>query len=263
MKDKNVAGILALFLGGFGIHRFYLGQSGLGILHLVFFWTPISWIIGLINAIIFFAMDPERFDRKYNRGERSRTTDFDRPSLEERRKRRYATRRERYGRRHEKRVAPSTRPHHRSKPNPYKRSGVKKFKEYEYEEAIRDFNKALEINPADVATHFNIACAYSLTEKAGLAFQHLDQAVQYGFNDFKRIKEHDALAYLRIQDEFDTFERNGYRLEAPQKIEAPKEEDLLSSQPDLLDQLKKLAELRENGLISEEEYAEERKKLLG
>ena len=26
MKDKNVAGILALFLGWLGVHRFYLGR---------------------------------------------------------------------------------------------------------------------------------------------------------------------------------------------------------------------------------------------
>jgi TM2 domain-containing membrane protein YozV len=31
MKDKKTAAILALFLGGLGIHRFYLGQTVKGI----------------------------------------------------------------------------------------------------------------------------------------------------------------------------------------------------------------------------------------
>lgn len=53
MKDKNVAGILALFLGAFGVHRFYLGQTGLGILYAVFM-TGISTILGIIDAIVFF-----------------------------------------------------------------------------------------------------------------------------------------------------------------------------------------------------------------
>lgn len=39
MKSKTTAIVLCFFLGGFGIHRFYLGQTGLGILYLIFFWT--------------------------------------------------------------------------------------------------------------------------------------------------------------------------------------------------------------------------------
>ena len=65
MKDKNVAGILALFFGALGIHRFYLGQIGLGILYLFFFWF--TWFLGLIDAIAFFAMDKDDFDFRYNR----------------------------------------------------------------------------------------------------------------------------------------------------------------------------------------------------
>ena len=38
-KDTKIAILLALFLGGLGAHRFYMGQTGLGILYLVFFWT--------------------------------------------------------------------------------------------------------------------------------------------------------------------------------------------------------------------------------
>ena len=34
MKDKTTAAILAFFLGGFGVHKFYLGESGLGIIYL-------------------------------------------------------------------------------------------------------------------------------------------------------------------------------------------------------------------------------------
>ena len=92
------------------------------------------------------------------------------------------------------------------------------------------------------------------------SFFHLDKAVGYGFNDLKRIQEHDALAYLRIQESFDEFEENGYRL--VKQLEAPKE-DLLDDAPsDLLEQLKRLGELREKGLLTEEEFAAQKKKLL-
>ena len=39
-RDEVVGILLALFLGGFGIHHFYLRRHGLGILYLCFCWTP-------------------------------------------------------------------------------------------------------------------------------------------------------------------------------------------------------------------------------
>ncbi len=42
--------LLALFLGGFGVHHFYLRRIGLGILYLCFSWTPIPWVLGFIEC---------------------------------------------------------------------------------------------------------------------------------------------------------------------------------------------------------------------
>jgi TM2 domain-containing membrane protein YozV len=66
MKDKNSAGLLALFLGGFGGHKFYLEQTGLGVLYLLFCWTFVPALISIVEAIILFSMSREAFDRKYN-----------------------------------------------------------------------------------------------------------------------------------------------------------------------------------------------------
>jgi TM2 domain-containing membrane protein YozV len=49
-KNPTTAVIFALFLGGLGIHKFYLGQTGLGVLYLLFSWTYIPEIIGVIEA---------------------------------------------------------------------------------------------------------------------------------------------------------------------------------------------------------------------
>jgi len=49
-RDEVVGILLALFLGTFGVHHFYLRRTGLGILYLCFFWTGIPAILGLIEC---------------------------------------------------------------------------------------------------------------------------------------------------------------------------------------------------------------------
>ncbi|WP_366249354.1 TM2 domain-containing protein [Terribacillus aidingensis] len=67
MKNKIVAGVLGILLGNLGIHKFYLGQIGMGILYVVFCWTGIPGIIGLIEGVIYLFKSDEDFNAKYNR----------------------------------------------------------------------------------------------------------------------------------------------------------------------------------------------------
>lgn len=66
MKSKSTTVLLALFLGTFGAHRFYLGQIGLGVAYLLFCWTFIPLIIATIDFFGFLFMSEEKFNRKYN-----------------------------------------------------------------------------------------------------------------------------------------------------------------------------------------------------
>lgn len=50
--NKLVYCILAFFLGGIGIHKFYAGKSGAGIAFLLFCWTGIPAFIALIDFIV-------------------------------------------------------------------------------------------------------------------------------------------------------------------------------------------------------------------
>lgn len=65
-KNKTAAGLLALFLGGIGVHKFYLKQTLAGVLHLLFCWTGIPGIIAFVEAIIFLTMSDAEFNAKYN-----------------------------------------------------------------------------------------------------------------------------------------------------------------------------------------------------
>ncbi|MDK2980371.1 MAG: hypothetical protein PWQ55_718 [Chloroflexota bacterium] len=49
-KNPTTAVLLALFLGGLGIHKFYLNKPGLGILYLLFCWSTIPAIISFFEA---------------------------------------------------------------------------------------------------------------------------------------------------------------------------------------------------------------------
>jgi len=64
-RSRMVAAILALLLGGFGIHRFYLGKIVSGIFYLLFCWTFIPAIIAFIEAIFLLCMSDDKFAAKY------------------------------------------------------------------------------------------------------------------------------------------------------------------------------------------------------
>jgi TM2 domain-containing membrane protein YozV len=49
-RDEVVGILLALFLGTFGAHHFYLRRTGLGILYCCFCWTGITTVLGFIEC---------------------------------------------------------------------------------------------------------------------------------------------------------------------------------------------------------------------
>ena len=49
-RDEVVGILLALFLGTFGVHHFYLRRTGLGILYIVISWTGIPTVLGFIEC---------------------------------------------------------------------------------------------------------------------------------------------------------------------------------------------------------------------
>ena len=64
-KNKLAAALFAIFLGGFGIHKIYLGRIGWGLVYLCLCWTFIPSLLGFIEGIIYLTMSDESFVRKY------------------------------------------------------------------------------------------------------------------------------------------------------------------------------------------------------
>jgi len=268
-RSRIVAAVLAGALGIVGAQKFYLRQGNLGFFTIVFQmitqfkFSPLFAIFGLFEAVKFLSMSDQEFDRRYNRyASQNRKDDY----LENRRERQLEKARNRGSQKRRRTSNPPARV--AAKSNPFKNSGIKKYKDYDLEGAIEDFSRGIDINPNDVALHFNIACAYSMTEQKNKAYYHLAKSVELGFKDFEMIKTKDDLAFVRIQPEFDEFQANGYKLGARNfpPNSAPRtqksEDDMVITDDVLLSQLNKLAELRKKGLLSSEEFSLEKRKLL-
>lgn len=253
-RSRTTAALLALFGGVFGMHFFYLGRTGLGIMSVIFTFSgglaPVAAIIGFINFLILLGMSDGEFDKRYNREkwreQKRRQMDGENPYQE--------TRQNEDARRRMNptpRQAPAPPKPATTSPSKeaLKESGLKKYREFDYDSAIEDFGKALAIDNKDVALHWNLACLYSLCEQKELAFYHLQKSVELGFKDYEKIKTHDALAYLRVQPEFEDFARAGFKMSESME------------HSDILQQLKDLSEQRQKGLLTEKEFAEMSKRL--
>jgi TM2 domain-containing membrane protein YozV len=272
-KNKVTAAMLAFFLGAIGAHKLYLGKTGGFVWFMILLMIsisigiPITFILGVIQGVKLINMTDQSFDKMYNKGY---AAPYKGP-LETRRSQQM----ERYEQVSDRQ--PSFRkptPTASTKSNPYKNSGIKKYKDFDLADAIADFSKGLEISPNDLALHFNIACAYSLTENKAKAYHHLSRAVSLGLKDVERILSHDDLAYVRIQPEFDNFRSSGFRVNpyetrtaATQSQTSAPIVEAVEIAPDNLDdtllaQLNKLSELRKRGILSDDEFNFERKRLL-
>ncbi|MDE6461069.1 MAG: TM2 domain-containing protein [Paramuribaculum sp.] len=67
-KSRGIAALLAILLGGLGIHYFYLGKTTGGIVFLLislFTCGTVASILGLIQGIMMLCMNNEEFERRY------------------------------------------------------------------------------------------------------------------------------------------------------------------------------------------------------
>lgn len=118
--------------------------------------------------------------------------------------------------------------------------------------AIRDFMAVLPLVKTAPNTHFALACLYSLKSQFDDSFRHLALAVQQGFNNFTAIQENPDLAALRKHRLWSDYSRSGFKA-----LVSP------SHQPiDPISQLERLAELRGTGVLTEDEFQEQKRGIL-
>jgi len=252
-KSKQLASMMALIGGVVGIHKFYLEKQGEGVLYAILSLVtlnmigfPIGLILGIRDAMRINGMSQEEFDKRYN----SHSTRSQRHQQVRRQQKRKHTQNKEY-------TYKETR---KPKANPFRKSAQQKYKEYDLTGALEDYKQSMEISELDAKGYFDMACIYSLMEQTDESLKHLSIAVSKGFNNFEKIKTVDELAYVRIQEAFETFEANSYKYQSKKPVPPP-EGDLLQDDV-LLSQLNRLKELRTKGILSDREFATEKEKLL-
>lgn len=253
MKSKSTATILTFFLGGIGVHRFYLGQTGLGFLYLIFFWTFVPALIAFVDFFMFLTMDEQKFNHKYNFRylgnlqaqptiviNNTGAGNIQSAPVVANNDAKYAS--------------PSTPKVDES----FRDKGLKLYHNYDFDKAIIELRKAVNINPKDAESHFVLACIYSIIEKTDNSFFHLEKAIESGYTNLEEIQNHDHLSYLRTQDKFKEFSNNGYKLLRSNLI-SPASPNINTS---IIDQIEKLAQLRDKGAITDVEFQNQKSKLL-
>lgn len=88
------------------------------------------------------------------------------------------------------------------------REGLQLYKGGKYEEALEKFESVLgsrpEYNEAAVAS-YNVACCYSKLNQVQAGLSALEDSLEAGFEDFKRIRADPDLANLRTSEEFESL----------------------------------------------------------
>ncbi len=70
-KSRGIAGLLAILMGGFGLHYFYIGKTNAGILFLMVailscgILATVTTIVAIIQGVLFFTSTQEEFEHKW------------------------------------------------------------------------------------------------------------------------------------------------------------------------------------------------------
>lgn len=290
MLKKDLAGFFAFFLGIFGVHRFYLGQWWRGVLQFAGFWVtvallaetngdmPLPFILvafvlaPIITAIVFWSMPYERWAAKYDPAALA-TLGYatDAPTKKSWIRRATAPEVRAGG------VKPDIRA--------LKAEGVKYYRSGDFDLAVEAFQEAGALAPTDPVSHFNLACCYALLGQYPDALRELELSVTYRLPEPERIEAHPALKELRLSEAYAEFRSNNFRqlnlvglaatpsasevanepAETLEDFATPPRSDgsrFRSEDADLLQQMNRLRELRDAGVLTQKEFSKQREKLL-
>ncbi|MEO0732608.1 MAG: NINE protein [Bacteroidota bacterium] len=280
MLNKTLAGFFAFFLGLFGVHHFYVGRWWRGVFQFGFFWfmvfmastapygpaetlfgigVAMAVLIPVLTGIVWWATPNAKWQAKYDP---EALADQQQPLA----------------------LAPGV----PGDTKALKAEGIRYYRSADYDLAIEAFLDAEAIDLGDPGTHFNLACSYAQLGQHPEAMRHLELSLTFGLPKPERLEKHPALATLRKTTAYQNFRQNNYRRlnflelnpEPPTETVEETIEDFNTPPPnakepaaaftetqrptpDLLEQITRLRELHDAGILTQEEYQVQKERLLG
>lgn len=131
----------------------------------------------------------------------------------------------------------------------------KYYNKEDYSSSIAILNQILEIEPTENKVLFNLACCYSLQHNKK-ALITLQDAIKFGYNDFKKIREYNVLRWLRDQTEYPDFVANNYVIPSINTGQSIANDDMISK-------LERLAKLKNEGIITNDELEYQKRQIIG
>lgn len=136
----------------------------------------------------------------------------------------------------------------------------------DYYSAISAVRQIIEITPDDSKKYIDLACLLSLTQNLE-SYTALEKAILLGYSNFEKVNGDPNLDWLRKQPDYEKFVANGYK---KVDVDNSKTEPSMEKQDkkgsslneDVIQKLEKLAELKDRGILTDEEFQIEKKKLL-
>ena len=86
--------------------------------------------------------------------------------------------------------------------NAYDNRGVSYHKKEMYGKAIEDYSKAIELNPSYANSYYNLSCNYCMQNDKEKALAYFRIALEKGFSDFDHLELDDDLNLIREEQEF-------------------------------------------------------------
>ena len=268
-----MATLFALAFGWIGVHRFTLGQWHYGLAHIFLFivsmavaddllgwditpWMTLSAAIGYYDAYRWWRMSDEAFADKYL-------------ELNEEPDGKPVTSKPVAGKYLNGTVAPHPRVLSAKARRAVLASAKTAYEAYDYETAAEHYEQALDLDLHDGESRVLAARAYTLLEDRDGAYRHLAKAVQLRATNLDLVDADPDFAWLRTQPDFAARRRAGYLVPErapwslnPQSAVTPEAPALPSPGANVLDDLERLAALRERGVLDETEFAREKARLL-
>jgi len=62
---KSTLILMALFLGGFGFHKFYTSRNFMGYIYLLLCWSGISYVFSLLDILVYLLFKKEKFEKRF------------------------------------------------------------------------------------------------------------------------------------------------------------------------------------------------------